>query len=148
MTTKYYGVSSGNGNDGVSQLFPDYIVKTNDPFRLAELAIVSTYKPKYQQWAKDHADVDGEADYVIFATIYESYGTMMERNEMQDRLDAMDENDPEAAALADEIEHFGCDYAEQIIEVFAWEGDDFKDRPVFESLEDAFAESELKLVTV
>ena len=37
-TPVWYGVSSGNGNNGVSHLYPDYYVRTADPFRLAELA--------------------------------------------------------------------------------------------------------------
>lgn len=70
-TPRWYGVSSGNGNDGVSHTFPDYYVRTNDPFRLAELAAIGMLNHKYRSWAKDNVEVDGEADYTISATFIE-----------------------------------------------------------------------------
>lgn len=70
-TPVWYGVSSGNGNDGVSQSNPDYYVRTADPYRLAELAMVDRFKPESMDWAREAVDVDGERDYTISATIYE-----------------------------------------------------------------------------
>lgn len=71
-TPVWYGVSSGNGNDGVSQMYPDYYVRTADPYRLAELAMLDTFKRgKGMRWAKRNVEVDGERDYTITATIYE-----------------------------------------------------------------------------
>lgn len=68
LDSRWYGVSSGNGNDGVSHLYPDYYVKTNDPWRLAELAAVSTFKDGAgTEWAKRHIVIDGEAEYTISA---------------------------------------------------------------------------------
>jgi hypothetical protein len=34
-TPKWYSVSSGDGNNGVSRMYPDYYVRTADPFHLA-----------------------------------------------------------------------------------------------------------------
>jgi len=70
-TPVWYGVSSGNGNDGVSQMYPDYYVRTADPYRLAELAMLDKFKAESMDWAKDSTEVDGERDYTITATIYE-----------------------------------------------------------------------------
>jgi hypothetical protein len=69
-TPKWYGVSSGNGNDGVSHMYPAYFVRTCDPYRLAELAMVSRFKPDFYAAAIEAVEVDGEADYTIYATIY------------------------------------------------------------------------------
>jgi len=69
-TPRWYGVSSGNGNDGVSQMFPDYYVFTSDPWELARLAVVSTFKDGAgKAWCERHLEIDGEADYTIRATI-------------------------------------------------------------------------------
>ena len=66
--TRLYGVSSGNGNDGVSQMFPDYYVRTDSPWQLAELAALSTFKPGAgQAWCKRHVEIDGESEYTIQA---------------------------------------------------------------------------------
>ena len=130
MEARYYGVSSGNGNDGVSHMFPDYIVKTNEPFRLAELAALTTFKKgKGQEWAKKNMEVGGEADYTIHVTFMESPETQDKREEL-----------PE-----DEQEDYGLDYAWLVFEVFPWE-DKLPRKPIFESLEEAFGEDDLKLV--
>ena len=62
-TPRLYGVSSGNGNDGVSHLWPDYYVRTCDPWTLARAATVSQLKPEFYQWALETADIDGEIEY-------------------------------------------------------------------------------------
>ena len=49
-TPVWYGVSSGNGNNGVSHLYPDYYVRTADPFRLAELAMVDKFNDGPAGW--------------------------------------------------------------------------------------------------
>lgn len=69
--TRWYGVSSGNGNDGVSQSWPDYWVQTDDPWRVAKLALITIYKAEYRQFAIDNMEVDGEEDYTISAVLYE-----------------------------------------------------------------------------
>jgi len=66
---KWYGVSSGNGNDGVSQSFPDYLVFTSDPWFVARAAMVQLWKD--EAWANSVVDIDGDAEYTISATIYE-----------------------------------------------------------------------------
>jgi len=68
---RLYAVSSGNGNDGVSHLYPDYYVRTCEPYRLAELAMVNTISSDYRAWAVEQCEVDGEAEYTISAVIYD-----------------------------------------------------------------------------
>lgn len=66
-TPRWYGVSTGNGNDGVSQMYPDYYVFTSEPWELAELALKAHFNG--QEWAMRHAEIDGDAEYTIYATI-------------------------------------------------------------------------------
>lgn len=68
-TPRWYGVSSGNGNDGVSHTWPDYYVRTADPYRLAELAIVGRFNTDGYAWAIENSEIDGEAEYGICAMI-------------------------------------------------------------------------------
>lgn len=70
-TPRWYGVSYGNGNDGVSHLYPNFYVKTDDPWTLATAATVSYFKAEFQDNALEAVQVDGEADYTIQAVIYE-----------------------------------------------------------------------------
>jgi hypothetical protein len=67
---RLYGVSHGNGNDGVSHIFADYYVHTDDPWRLARLALAGQFKLDWIDKALAEADVDGDDDYTIYATIY------------------------------------------------------------------------------
>jgi hypothetical protein len=70
-----YAVSRGNGNDGVSRMYPDYVVTTDEPYLLARLAAVSEFKPGYgRRWCRDRMQVDGEAEYGISTTIYDPPG--------------------------------------------------------------------------
>ena len=149
LSTRYYVVSSGNGNDGVSHLFPNYIVKTDRPWALARLAALTTFKKgKGQAWCEENLQLDGEAEYTISAVLYESPETQDERAAMQDRAESelrrFEQGEPDAmtedeiGALESEIEGYGCNYAWNIFEVFPWDETDSTSRPVFESLEDAF----------
>jgi len=159
---RYYAVSSGNGNDGVSHLYPDYIVKTDRPYALASLAALTTFKKgEGQAWCKENLEIDGEADYTIYATLMESPETQDERDEMQKRCDELrneygaaetdgaTESELEAlqdeiTALEDEIEGYGCDYAWNCFEVFPWDDQETphetSGRPVYDSLEECFGE--------
>ena len=69
-TPRLYGVSFGNGNDGVSHMFADYYVKTCDPWLLTRAATLGSFKPEFQPAANEAVEIDGEADYTIYATIY------------------------------------------------------------------------------
>ena len=75
MTTekRWYGVSHGNGNDGVSQLYPDYAVMTDDPWTLAHGAMVASFQPRsaWRRLAIRDAYVDGETDYTVSACLHE-----------------------------------------------------------------------------
>ena len=119
-TPQVYGVSSGNGNDGVSHMYPDYYVRTCDPWTLARLAIITMHKPAFQDWIAENADIDGEY-YTIYATIY-----AYPRDESDDSDD--DYNGP----------------AECCVEVFLVDSDDVPDQSdpctkrVYDNLQAAF----------
>lgn len=116
-----YGVSSGNGNDGVSHMFPDYYVKTADPWRLAEVAMLDKFKPEFMPWAKSEMDIDGEAEFTICACLY----------------NPMDDEDGSY-----------CDYngAWYILEVFPVVEDEMRDgTPSYDSLEEAHTKEALSL---
>jgi hypothetical protein len=71
-TPRWFGVSSGNGNDGVSHMFPDYFVRClpDEAWDLARAAMISDFKPgEGQAFACENMETDGEADYMISATI-------------------------------------------------------------------------------
>lgn len=70
-TPRWYGVSSGNGNDGVSHTWPDYYCRCTPQqgFDLAAAAMLSEFKPAGYEWAKENMTVDGESDYTISACI-------------------------------------------------------------------------------
>jgi hypothetical protein len=70
-TPKWYGVSFGDGNNGVSHMFADYYVRTNDPWTLARAAMLASFKPEWQAAANEAMEIDGEADYTISAVIYD-----------------------------------------------------------------------------
>lgn len=119
--TKWYGVSSGNGNDGVSHMFPDYYVKTNDPWRLAYLAAVTEFKDEFQQWAKENVEVDGETEYTISASFY---------------------------SMPDDDENCERDYCPLIIAVFPETDNEWFDKreaPKYESIEDCFGDDAAKI---
>jgi len=119
-----YGVSSGNGNDGVSHMFADYYVKTDDPWRLARLALVSSFKDEWKERALNAAEVDGESEYTISAMI----------------LDPLDEvYDEESGSWSE------SNGAWLIVEVFP-DDEPREGRPVYDSLNDAFESADLALV--
>ena len=80
-TPQAYGVAIGNGNDGV----PDYyrfIVTTDDPEYLAELALISWQdNDAYRSYARDNAIIDGEAEYCISATLMDPPGEDEKRSD-------------------------------------------------------------------
>jgi hypothetical protein len=109
-TPRVYGVSYGDGNNGVSQLFPDFYVRTDDPYALAFGAMVDQFQPDYMTRYAKRIEVDGEADYTVRATIYDPIGS------------------------PNWCEHNG---AWRICEVFPVDESDMRDRPTYESTADA-----------
>ena len=57
---RWYGVSTGDGNNGVSHMFPDYYVFTDDPWELAERAAQSDLKEEYHDQIELREDGSGE----------------------------------------------------------------------------------------
>jgi hypothetical protein len=71
-TPRWFAVSSGNGNDGVSQMWPDYYCRctSDEAFTLASAAMISQFKPGAgYAWVAENCEVDGESDYTITACI-------------------------------------------------------------------------------
>lgn len=96
-TPRRYAVSFGDGNNGVSHTFPDMVVRTTDPFRLAQLAMLSQFEAGTErEWALNAVDVDGEADYTVSATI----------------LDPPDDGDRDHSECEDGEECEGCEQCE------------------------------------
>ena len=70
VTPRWYGVSFSNGNDGVSQMWPNYYVRTCEPYVLANAAMLSQFcEGEGQSWAAEEMYINGEADYTIGVTI-------------------------------------------------------------------------------
>jgi len=70
IETKLYGVSTGDGNNGVSHMFPDYYVRTDDPWLLARAAAYGCWKPQCWPQLSDALQVDGESEFIISAWLY------------------------------------------------------------------------------
>ena len=119
METKWlYGVSHGNGNDGVSHMYANYYVMTDQPYRLAELACLGEMKESAWDLVQPEIWVDGEADYTISATVLDPPG---EEGEMDDGGSWSDANG-----------------AWHITEVFP-EDEPRDGAPIYDSLEEAFS---------
>jgi hypothetical protein len=135
---RMYGVSSGNGNDGVSQLFADYYVATDKPWKLATLAAIVKFKHGAgMQWALRHVDIDGDAESTIYACFdappceETPDGEYPDVENPEDAEDGRNWSDGNGAWL--------------IIEVFPVQG--YREgRPHYESLEAAFSADLLALV--
>ena len=121
---KLYGVSTGDGNNGVSHMFADYYVQTDNPWRLARLALVASFNDEWKARALDAADIDGESEYTIRAVI----------------LDPLDEESYE-----DEESWSSVNGAWLIVDVFP-EDEPREGRPIYASLDDAFEPADLALV--
>lgn len=152
VTPRWFAVSSGDGNNGVSHLFPDYYCRCApcDAYTLAAAAMFSKFNGKVErEFAVENTQIDGEADFTISATI----------------LDPPE--DPDIAA-ADRDDDSGDDETESwssvngawlIVEVFPVDdmtvtadmlaSDDaaltIDGRPAYLSLADCFDESDLQL---
>lgn len=116
--TRLYGVSSGDGSNGVSHIFADYYVRTSQPWRLARLAALTEFKPDWIERARDVLNVDGESDYTISAVIYDP----LDQEECEEGESWCDNNG-----------------AWRIWEVFP-EDEPCEGRPLYESIEDCFGD--------
>ena len=70
-TPRWYGVSFGDGSNGVSHMWPSYYVRTFDPWTLASAALIDRFDAGHMAQASEELDTGGEADYGISATLYE-----------------------------------------------------------------------------
>lgn len=69
-TPRLYGVSFGDGNNGVSHMYADYYVRTADPFLLAAVAQLASFNDAWKTAAAEAIEIDGEAEFTISATVY------------------------------------------------------------------------------
>jgi hypothetical protein len=135
-----YGISSGNGNDGVSHMFASYYVNTDQPWRLAKLAAVSQMKEGAgQAWALRNIEIDGEAEYCISAIFYDPPCE-----------DTADGEYPELPWSESEDAEDGRNWSDgngawMIVEIFP-EDEPRDGRPVYENLIAAFSADVLALV--
>ena len=144
---RWYGVSYGDGNNGVSHSYANFYVKTCEPYRLAQAAMLSEFKAgEGQSWALWAMEIDGEAEYTISAVIY-------------DPPDDSDDSDRDHSECEDGEECEGCDACEPdemeswssvngawlICEVFPVEPDNMRSVPQYDSLSDAFTAELLAL---
>lgn len=137
---RLYGVSFGDGNNGVSHIYPAYYVRTAAPYDLALAALLSEFKSGHgQAWAKRHAEVDGESDYTIRATL--------------SCPPCEDSNDGEYPELPEDVEYEDAEDgrnwdmhngAWMICEVFP-EDEPREGVQVYDSLEDALTEDVVTL---
>lgn len=154
VTPRWYGVSFGDGN-GVSHTWPDYYVRTADPFMLAGAAIVANWNDDdMRSFVVENAEINGEADYTIYATILNPPDD--ESNEWECECGISRDDDictvcesgrPE---MGDNVSWCDANGAWLIVEVFPV-GDmpgallPFDDRPAYVSLLSCFSESDLAL---
>lgn len=122
-TPRVYAVSSGNGNDGVSHHFPDYYVRTTDPYTLAKAAVVSSFTDEFQDQAADELDVSGEIDFGgIQACLYEP----------------LDRDPPESSYLCEACGHEWSDAPGAAIACESCDSEDFKESEIeYDSWSDA-----------
>ena len=117
-TPRWYGVSSGNGNNGVSHTWPDYYVRTADPFTVAAAAMIARFtEGEGQAWAASNCGVVGESDYTIYAVIYDPPDDNPER----DHSECEDGEDCEGCDMCfpdHDDSYSSANGAWQIIEVF------------------------------
>lgn len=156
---RLYGVSYGNGNDGVSQLFPNFYVWTDDPYNVARLAMIGQFGAKEDmEYAAEAVDVDGEAGCTVSATILDPPDDEPEgrgyyrcdncANHWKE--EAKEDESKECPKCGSTVEQSDLDItsswsdnngAWKIVEVFGVEEDDIrKGVSVYDSLEDAFNE--------
>lgn len=68
---RLYGVSIGDGNNGVSHTFADYYVRTADPDLLVVAAAYDEYKPKAWDFLDSELEIAEEAEYTRTVWLYD-----------------------------------------------------------------------------
>ena len=65
---RWYGISTGDGDNGVSRIWPSYMVKTDRPWDLARLAAEHEFRDGAgKEWARRNVDIDGDEEFGICA---------------------------------------------------------------------------------
>ena len=133
---RWYAVSHGKGNDGVSHTYPDYYVRTCEPYRLAELAMVTQFTAgEGRAFATENLETDGEADYVVSCTILNPPDDGSDRDhsecESGEECDGCEECEPDS-------DYCGINGAWQIVEVFPINESDMGRETRYTSIQDCF----------
>lgn len=148
-TPRLYGVSFGNGNNGVSHTYADYYVRTSDPWTLARVAMLESFKRPFWDAALSAMDVDGEAEYTISAVIYNP-----------EDVDSSEAPEADHSLCDDGEDCEGCEHCERdeddsycsangawcICEVFP-ETDPRDSRMIYDSLDAAFSAEGIRLAS-
>lgn len=153
---RLYGVTFGNGNDGVSHMFPSYYVRTNDPWMLINCAVLASFTREGWDFVIENLDVEGDSDYTISGVIYDPPSDEQDVDvlENDDGLFYTDEFDNEFFDTEDEARDYYLENTPSwsagngawfIAEVF-WEVEDeircgIK---VYDSIEDAYLDETIK----
>ena len=138
--SRLYGISTGNGNDGLSRMFAGYYVRTTDPWRLAELAAISQFKTSGFAWAKRNVDIDGDAEFGISAVFLAPPCEDTPDGEYPELPEGVDYEDAE-----DGRNWSDANGAWMIVEVFP-DSEPRDGAPVYESIDDAFDDVALAAV--
>jgi hypothetical protein len=144
----WYGVSLGDGNDGVSHIYANFYVRTCEPFRLAQAAMLSEFKAgEGQEWALEAMEIDGEAEYTISAVIYDPPDDSDDSDRDHSECDDGEDCEGCSACEPDETESWSsANGAWLICEIFPVEPDDMRsDVMAYDSLSDAFTAELLAL---
>ena len=132
--TRVYGVSTGDGNNGVSHMHADYYVRTDDPWELARRALRSKFKPEQQDEVEMLADIDGDEDYTISAVIYDDPGLAPPSDDDDEGSDWFDDSGPAWFIL--EV------FPENDEEWLAEHTEGPYGRPIYNSISEAFGDEE------
>jgi hypothetical protein len=120
---RYYGIATGDGNSGISHSFPEYIVKTNNPWDLAKLAAHAQFKddPAIQEWVAHNMEIDGDSEYGISVVFPESIEQQEAREEEFERRRAAAEEAGEEFDPESDYDDWGGDTSWFMVDVFPME---------------------------
>jgi len=140
-------------------MFPDYYVRTCEPFTLAAAAVLSDFSGDELIWAADELTVDGEAEFGISATLLnppdDRADHESELESVQAEIDAAESDDDreEAESKLAELEEndpgswSDANGAWRICEVFRVDAADMSGRaPEYDSLSECFGTDSAELL--
>lgn len=151
--TRLYGISTGDGNDGVCHMFPRYYVRTDKPWELARRAAYSEFKPVAYPFLDDNLEIDGDENHTISAMLYRlpRHRDLTPHDEGEcvcpvcEGKNSDDCADCDGSGSYDDWAGEECGEYEFILEVFPVDEADVPtgpyDRPIYNSIDDALGEA-------